>query len=678
LKTTKRLIWALSAALLGAPPAFPADEIHGIDPSDLDPSASPCRDFYKYGDGGWIQKHPIPADYPSWGTFYELDERNRESLHQTLENLARDRATAAPGSEEKKLGDFYAVCMDEAAIETQGIAPLKADFARIDAITDRAGLVSEIARLQTFGVNAVFAFGSEQDRKSVNDVIGAVQQNGLGLPERDYYLKNDADSKKLRAGYEKHVAKMFELAGTPRARAASDAKAILAFETKLARGSMTTVENRNPDNTYHKKSAEDLARLTPHLSWPAYFRGIGAPPIAAVNVWQPHFFETVDGLLAETAMPTWKAYLKWQLLTQAAPSLSKKFVDENFDFFGRTLQGTPQNLPRWKRCVYATDGALGMALGKIFVKEHFPPEAKLRADELIRNMIAALHDDIEALPWMGEATRKAALEKLAAFDPKIGYPQNWRDYSSYTVASDGPYVANVMKGAEFEYRRDLGKIGKPVDRTDWGMNPQEVNAYYNPQKNEIVFPAGILQPPFFDGQADDAVNYGGIGAVIGHEMTHGFDDEGRKFDAQGNQRDWWTAEDAKNYEARAACVEKQFSDYVVEGDLHVNGKLVLGESIADLGGLKIAYNALHRSLAGKPEPEKIGGFTVDQRFFLAFARNWGGADRPEFARLITNTNPHPLDRFRAIGAPSNMPEFAKAFSCEAGSTMVRSEICAIW
>jgi putative endopeptidase len=382
-------------------------------------------------------------------------------------------------------------------------------------------------------------------------------------------------------------------------------------------------------------------------------------------------------LLTEVPLDDWKTYLRWKLLGSAAPSLSSKFVDEDFDFYGRTLQGTPQNLPRWKRCVASTDNALGMALGKIWLKEHFPPESKQRADEMIHNMIAALGDDLKTLPWMGEATRKAALEKLSTFDPKIGYPSKWRDYSALKIDRSA-HVVNVMNATDFEWHRDLVKIGKPVDRTDWQITPPTVNAYYNPLINEIVFPAGILQPPFFDGKADDAVNYGGIGAVIGHEMTHGFDDEGRKFDADGNLKNWWTPEDLKNYEARAACVEKQFSGYFVEKDLHVNGKLVLGESIADLGGLKIAYNAFQKSLDGKPASEKIDGFTPDQRFFLSFARVWATNDRPEFARLITQTNEHPLDRFRAVGAPSNMPEFAKAFSCKPGDPMVRRESCAIW
>ncbi|HEY7575381.1 MAG TPA: M13 family metallopeptidase [Thermoanaerobaculia bacterium] len=654
-----------------------AAEIHGIDPADMDRSAPPCGDFYRYAVGGWLKKNPIPSDYPSWGAFNELDERNREALHQILEKLSNERSSAAPGSEERKLGDFYAACMDEKAAEEQGAAPLGPALERIDRISNVAELQSEIARLQTQGVDALFVFGSEQDRKNVTDVIGAAFQGGLGLPDRDYYTKTDEESRKLRAQYRAHVAKMLELAGDTKTKAAARSKAILALETKLAGASMTQVEQRDPDATYNKMDAEALAKLTPNFSWPAYFRDLDAPGIAAVNVGQPKFFEAASRLLKSESLDDWKSYLRWHTVSAAAPYLSARFVDEDFDFSGRILQGTPQNLPRWKRCVAATDNALGMALGKIYVREHFPPASKQRADEMIRNIRAAFAEDIQTLPWMSEETRKAALGKLATFDPKIGYPEKWRDYSAYDV-EPGRLLANVVRGSEFEYRRDLAKIGKPVDRTEWGMTPPTVNAYYNPQKNEIVFPAGILQPPFFDAEADDAVNYGGIGAVIGHEITHGFDDQGRKFDAQGNLKDWWTAEDGRNYEARAACVEKQFSGYVVDGDLHVNGKLVLGESIADLGGLKLAYNALQRGLAGKPAPAKADGFTTDQQFFLGWARVWATNDRPEFARLLTNTNPHPLDRFRAIGAPSNLSEFAKAFSCKAGDPMVRAQICAIW
>jgi predicted metalloendopeptidase len=655
-----------------------AGESHGIDPADMDPAANPCQNFFEYADGGWLKRNPIPSDYPTWGAFSDLEQRNNASMRQILERLAREAPAAAVGSEERKLGDFYVACMDETAIEAQGVDPLKPEFERIEAIAGLADLQAEIARLQTHGADAVFTVGSEQDRKNSTDVIVAAVQGGLGLPDRDYYLKTDEESKQIRAKYAAHVTRMFELAGETKTKAAASARTVMDLETKLAKASMDRVERRDSDKTYNRMDAARLAQLTPNFSWSAYFRDLGlAAAPTAVNVCQPEFFEAVSRLMKEASLEEWKTYLRWKLLASAAPSLSSKFVDESFDFNGRTLEGTPQNLPRWKRCVAATDRALGMALGRIWVKEYFPPESKARADELVRNMIAALGDDLATLPWMGEATRKAALHKLSTFDPKIGYPTRWRDYSALRI-DRGAHVVNVRNAADFETHRDLLKVGKPVDRTDWEITPPTVNAYYNPLKNEIVFPAGILQPPFFDGKADDAVNYGGIGSVIGHEMTHGFDDEGRKFDAEGNLKNWWTPDDLKSYEARAACVEKQFSGYVVEGDLHVNGKLVLGESIADLGGLKVAHLAFQRSLAGKPEPGKIDGLTPDQRFFLSFARVWATNDRPEFARLVTQTNEHPLDRFRAIGAPSNMPQFAQAFSCKPGDPMVRQQICAIW
>jgi putative endopeptidase len=677
---TKRVpVRAAAGLVLAVPLAFPAAGLSpgsgGFEPSEMDTSASACREFYRYAVGGWLQKNPVPADYPSWGAFDELAERNREALRRILERLSKSQASA--GSDERKLGDFYASCMDEASIEAQGAKPLAEELRRIAAITALPELEAEIARLQTFGVNAAFQFGSEQDRKDSESVISSAAQGGLGLPERDYYTKTDKQSKEFRAKYVSHVAKLLALAGEKKAAASAHARTVLAFETKLALASMTPIEQRDPIATFHKMGAPELSKLTPNFSWSSYFKAIGAPEKTAVNVQQPRFFQTFSKQLTAEPLSAWKTYLKWQLLSAAAPYLSKAFVDQDFDFNRRTLQGTQQILPRWKRCVSATDQAMGFALGRLYVAEHFPPESKVRMDQLVKNLIAALSEDLATLPWMGEATRKAALAKLAAFTSKIGYPDKWRDYSSLSIAK-GPYVSNVLAGTIFEFHRDLGKIGKPVDRTDWLMTPPRVDAYYHWLKNEIVFPAGILQPPFFDGKADEALNYGAIGGVIGHEMTHGFDDQGRKFDAMGNLTDWWTKDDAAQYEARAACVEKQFSGYEVEPGLHEKGKLVLGESIADLGGLTIAYRALRKALEGKPEPALIDGLTADQRFFLAWARVWATNDRPEFARLMVNTNPHPLDRFRAIGPPSNLPEFAKAFSCKAGDPMVRAEACRIW
>src|SRR5579862_9093676 len=658
-----------------AKPSGPA--AHGVELTILDKTCKPCEDFYHFASGEWLAKNPVPPAYPAWGRFNELAERNRELLHQILEASAANKQ-APPGSNEQKIGDFYASCMDEKQVNAAGAKPLDPEFARIDAIRNTGDLQAEVARLQAMGVRALFNFGSTQDAKNSTQVIGGADQGGLGLPDRDYYTKTDDKSKELRRQYEEHVAKMLELAGDDGAKASSEAKTILELETKLADASMTRVDRRDPDKTYHKLSRAELRTLTPNWSWEDYFKEIGYTNIDSVDVSAPKFFEAMSQNLKNVPLDDWKTYLRWHLLNSAAPSLSQPFVDENFNFNGRILQGTKELLPRWKRCVSATDRQLGEALGRFYVEKYFPPEAKARALEMVNNLTAALHDDLQTLPWMGPATRQKALEKLAKFERKIGYPDKWRDYSAFTV-DRGPYVVNQMRGAQFEFKRDLNKIGKPVDRTEWGMSPPTVNAYYNPEMNEIVFPAGILQPPFFDPKADDASNYGAMGAVIGHEMTHGFDDEGRKFDALGNLHDWWTPEDAKNFDERAACVSNQFDSYAVQDDIHENGKLELGESIADLGGLNLAYRALQKAEKGK-KPESIGGFTPDQRFYLAFAQIWASNDRPEYERLLVNTDPHPLPRFRAVASPSNMPEFARAFGCKEGDAMARPSAirCQIW
>ena len=650
-------------------------EVHGIDPASMNASVSACQDFNQYGNGGWMKANPIPPDKSRWGSGSALNEKNHERLRRILEKTAAD-ASAAPGSDERKIGDFWTTCMYEASFELRGFQSLSGEFARIDRLGTVADLQSDVAHLQTMGVDVLFQFGSEQDRKNSSEVIAAAFQGGLGLPDRDYYTKTDESSQKLREQYLAHVGKMFVLIGEDPAEAASHASDVMALETRLAQASMTKVEQRDPDKTYNRKSLDELSKLTPNFSWTAYLHDLNAPPVAAVNVGMPKFFEAVNQELHSTTLPQWKTYLRWHLVHAAAPYLSPKFVEEDFAFYGHTLQGTPQIEERWKRCVTSTDHELGFALGKAYVKEHFPPEAKARADAMVNNLIAALREDLRTLPWMGEETRRAALAKLEAFKPKIGYPDEWRDYSSLTI-DRGPYIRNVWRAEQFEFARDLAKIGKPVDRNEWGMTPPTVNAYYNPQKNEIVFPAGILQPPFFDAQADDAVNYGALGAVIGHEMTHGFDDQGRKFDGEGNMRDWWTAEDTKNYEARAQCVEEQYDSYAFEGQ-HVTGKLVLGEAIADLGGLDIAHRAYRKSLEGRGEPAPIDGFSGDQRFFLGWARVWAANLRPEYAKLMLNTNPHALPEFRAIGPPSTLPDFAKAFGCKPGDPMVRKELCRIW
>ena len=672
---TKAPAPASPAKPAAAPAAAAPAEIHGINPADMDPSVPACKDFNEYGNGGWIKSNQIPADQSYWGSFTILEENNRDNLRKVLEKAAAD-TTSAPDSEERKIGDFWASCMDEAAIEAAGFGPIKAELSALERVSSPADIQTAITRLQIYGVNAAFPFGSEQDRRTSTEVIAIALQGGLGLPDRDYYLKKDDDSKTLRDQYVAHVTKMFQLIGENEATAAAEAKSVMALETRLAEASMTRVERRDREATYHRMSLAELGKLTPNFSWTTYFGAVGVTP-AAVNVAQPKFFEALSKEMVATPVAQWKPYLRWHFVHAAAPYLSKAFVDASFDFYGKTLQGTPENEARWKRCVSSTDEALGLALGKVYVKEYFPPEAKARADAMVKNLIEALREDLKTLPWMGEATRQQALDKLSTFNPKIGYPDQWRDYSALRIDRRGPYLLNAQRASEFEFKRQLSKVGKPVDRQDWQMTPPEVNAYYDSQLNEIVFPAGILQPPFFDAKADDAVNYGAMGAVIGHEMTHGFDDQGRKFDAQGNMREWWTPEDLANYQVRSKCVEEQYDSYVYDGQ-HVNGKLVLGEATADLGGLGIAYRAYRKTLEGKGQPPLIDGLSGDQRFFLAWARVWAANVRPELSKLLMNTNPHPLPQFRAIGPPSTLPAFAKAFACVPGDPMVRKDLCQIW
>jgi putative endopeptidase len=661
-----------------APPFTADDQGHGFDLANLDRSVSPCDNFFEFADGGWIKANPIPADYSSWGTFSVLQEHNQDILHDILEEAAKDKS-AKPGSNWQKIGDYYAACMDESSIESAGLNPLEPAFERIAAIHDAASLEAEIARLQRNGVDAIFAFGPQQDFKDSTREIAGIRQGGLGLPERDYYLRDDEQSKQLRDGYVQHVTNMFKLAGDDAATAAAEAKTVLDLETSLAKASMKRVDMRNPDKIYHLETVAELRELTPHFVWDDFFKEIGAPAVSEMNVGQPDFFREVDAALTTVPLVDWKTYLRWHLIHTSAPFLSEKFVDENFDFYIRTLTGAKELQPRWRRCVQATDRQLGEALGRYYVERAFPPAAKAKAQEMVRNLIAALRDDLKTLDWMSPETRQKAIEKLDAITPKIGYPDKWRDYSNFHVTR-ASFIGNGLRGEEFQNAYEMDKIGKPVDRNEWGMTPPTVNAYYRATMNEIVFPAGILQLPFYDTNRDDAMNYGGVGAVIGHEMTHGFDDSGAKFDAQGNLKNWWTPEDFKNFTVRGDCIAKQFDGYEVEPGLNENGKLVEGESIADLGGLTIALAAYRHSLAGKPTPPSIDGFTPEQRFFLAFAQIWEGSFRAEVARLRVHTDPHPLNRFRTNGPLSNMPAFATAWGCSAHSPMVRpaTERCRIW
>jgi putative endopeptidase len=669
------LAFAVAAAALRASGAPDKPGSWGFDTANLDKTCKPCDDFYQFAMGGWMKSNPIPPEYSSWGTFTQLADKNQQNLRQILDDAVN--AKAAPGSNEQKIGDFYASCMDTTAIEAAGTKPLEPGLARIAGLKTLSDLPAVTEYLHSSGAGGFFRFNSTQDAKDSTQVIGAALQGGLGLPEREYYLKEDDKSKQLREAYTKHVAKMLELLGDPADQSAAEAATVLKIETALATASMKNTDLRDPDKTYHKLMLADLRALTPNFSWEAYFKAVGHPELKEINVGQPDFFKALDAQLAATPLDDWKTYLRWHLVHSAAPGLPERFVAEDFAFSGKTLTGAKEIQPRWKRCVQATDRALGEALGQVYVQKYFPPEAKARALEMVHNLIAALRDDLQTLSWMGPETRAQATAKLAAFALKIGYTDKWRDYAALQVDRRS-YAENQLRGAQFDFVRRLNKIGKPVDRTEWGMTPPTVNAYNNSSMNEIVFPAGIMQPPFYDPKADDAVNYGGMGAVIGHEITHGFDDHGSKFDSKGNLKDWWSPDDLKNFKVRAACVSDQFDGYVVDGDLHENGKLVLGESIADLGGLTIAYAAYEKSLAGKPRPPEKDGFDPEQRFFLGWAQVWGANQRLEYSRLMANTNPHPLPRFRGNGPLSNMAEFRKAFGCKKGEPMVREQSCKIW
>ncbi|HXL22677.1 MAG TPA: M13 family metallopeptidase [Candidatus Dormibacteraeota bacterium] len=665
---------ALAARGHAATPA-PNEAYWGFAAANLDKTCKPCDDFFQFAMGGWMKSNPIPAEYSSWGTFTQLADKNQQNLRLVLDNAAKSQAK--PAANEQKIGDFYAACMDTSAVEAAGTKPLEPELARIALIKSTSDLQTESARLQRLGAGALFRFGSNQDAKDSTQVIATASQGGLGLPDRDYYLRDDEKSKQLRDAYVKHVAKMLELLGDSPEKSAAEAATVMTIETALATASMKNVDLRDPNKTYHLLPVADLQTLTPAFSWEAYFKLQGHPELKQLNVSQPDFFKALGAQIAATPIADWKVYLRWHLVNSAASALPEAFVAEEFDFRGKTLTGAKEIQPRWKRCVQATDRNLGEALGQLYVEKYFPPEAKAHALQMVRNLISALHDDLQTLSWMGPETRAQATAKLEAFAVKIGYTDKWRDYSALKIDRSS-YLQNHFRGSEFEFARRLDKIGKPVDRTEWGMTPPTVNAYNNSAMNEIVFPAGILQPPFYDPKADDAINYGGMGAVIGHEITHGFDDRGSQYDAHGNLKNWWSDDDLKNFKGRATCVSDQFDAYVVDGDLHQNGRLVLGESIADLGGLTIAYAAYEKSIDGKPRPAAKDGFTPEQRFFLGWAQVWGANERLEYARLLANTNPHPLPRFRVNGPLSNIAEFAKAFACKKGDPMVRETQCKIW
>ncbi|MEY2561212.1 MAG: putative endopeptidase [Verrucomicrobiota bacterium] len=652
-----------------------------LDPKNMDTSVKPGDDFYLYANGNWIKNNPIPPEFSRWAAFNELAEKNNDALHEIAEKAAGGTASADANAKKpkadktsspdvQKVGDFYASGMNESAVDAAKAEPLKDEFKRIDAMKDRKDVLKEIGRFHSMGLRAFFGFVSGQDDKDSTRVIAQAYQGGLGLPDRDYYTKEDEASKKLRDQYVEHVTKMLTLAGAPADQAAADAKKILALETSLAKPARTRVELRDPQKNYNKMKPAELQAIMPDFSWADYFKELKLTNPGDINVGQPDFFKAANEVFKTVPVEDWKAYLRWHLIRDMSPMLSSDFVNEAFRFYEATLRGTKQIKPRWKRVVTKADEELGEALGKLYVAEKFPPEAKARALEMVNNIKEALADRIKTLDWMDEPTKQEALKKLAAFTVKIGYPDKWRDYSALKIDRSS-YAQNVLRGEMFEVDRRFKKIGKPVDRTEWGMSPPTVNAYYNPNMNEIVFPAGIMQPPFFDPKADDAVNYGGMGAVIGHEMTHGFDDQGRQFDAVGNLRDWWSKASADAYDARRKVVVSQYAAYEPLPGMHINGELTQGENIADIGGVKLAYTALQKAIAKKGPQPAIDGFTPEQRFFLGFAQIWRNNQRDEDLKLRLNTDPHSPGRFRTIGPLSNLDEFKKAFDIPDGSPMVR-------
>jgi len=649
----------------------------GFSVENIDKSVDPCVDFYQYACGNWIKNTEIPADRAAWVSFTDLDERNKVILRDILDKAAVDR----PGrtAVEQKIGDYYASCMDEKAADAKGVDPLKPELDRIAAIKDKSSLIDTIARVQLMGANALFIFDPGPDLHNAGQVIADIDQGGLSLPDRDFYLKQDAKTAEIRKKTVEYATQLFTLAGQTPQQAAASAETVMRVETELAKASMDRTLRRDPKNEDHKMARDAAVSLAPDLYLNQYFTAMGAPGFAEMNVSNPDFFKQLNSVVESESLDTLKTYVSFHLISQTAPWLSKPFVDANFKL-RQALTGQAEIQDRWKRCVDATDRALGEALGQQYVEETFGAEGKQRMLKMVDALETSLDEDIRSLPWMTEETKKQAKIKLQAIRNKIGYPDVWRDYSSLTIVR-GDLAGNFLRANEFESRWQIAKIGKPVDRKEWRMTPPTVNAYYSGSRNEIVFPAGILQPPFFDKSMDDAVNFGGIGVVIGHELTHGFDDQGRKFDPQGNLRDWWTAEDGKEFEKRASCVADEYSSFVSVDDLKLNGRLTLGENTADNGGARIAFNALEHLIAedttGK-ESQKIDGYTPEQRFFLGFGRVWCEKRRPEYSRMLVTIDPHSPGKYRIDGVVQNMPEFQKAWGCKAGQPMVAENACRVW
>jgi putative endopeptidase len=648
-----------------------------FDKSAMDLKADPCQDFYQYACGGWRASHPIPADKARYGRFDELREYNLYLLHSILED------TAKPGkhtANEKKVGTFYASCMDEKSIDAKGILPIEPWLKKVAAISNKQQVLDLMAEMQAKGLRPILGFGTGPDLHNSTTNIAEVDQGGLTLADRDYYLKQDAKMVEVRGRYVQHIQKMLPLTGETSEQAEKHAKTILALETKIAAASMDRVSRRDPKNRDHKMTVAELGKLAPEVDFPRYFKLAGSRKFDSLNVGNPDFYKKFSALLVSEPVEDWKTYLSWSIVKSSAPLLSKPFVDENFEFQGKYLSGQKELEARWKRCTLMTDSALGEALGPLYVAKAFPKQAKARMDVLVAAVEESMGKDIQSLEWMSPETKKAAEAKLDKVTNKIGYPAKWKDYRSVVIKPDD-FVGNVHAANIFEHRRELAKIGNPVDRTEWGMTPPTVNAYYRASENNINFPAGILQPPFFSAKVDESVNYGGIGVVIGHELTHGFDDQGRKFDGNGNFTNWWGPTDGPEFEKRAACIDDEYSSFVSvkddKGEVHLNGKLTLGENTADNGGLKLAFMSMTNQLGDKIDPN-IDGFTPAQRFFIGFAQVWCENMTPQNARERAVTDPHSPGKFRVIGTVQNSPEFPKAFGCKTGDAMVPANACHVW
>lgn len=646
-----------------------------LDVAAMDRSVDPCVDFYQYSCGGWQQKNPIPPDQTSWSVYGKLYQDNLQYLRVLLEEAAaaKDRDPAT-----QKIGDFYGSCMNETLVEQLGAKPMQPDLTAVQSLKDRKQLAALFARLQLQGVSVLFDFGPMQDPDDSDSMIVGIDQGGLGLPDRDYYLKDDAKSKETRERYLQHVQKMFELLGDSPDVARKNAATVMGMETSLAKASLTRVERRDPYKLKHKMTVSDLYKIAPDFDWNVFFSTSSVPDFKILNVSWPDFFKDVDSQIKSASLEDWQTYIRWHIAHSRAPFLSSAFVDENFEFYRKYLRGATELQPRWKRCVQYVDGNLGEALGQVYVRKTFGPELKASTVEMTRQIEDAMALRIQQLDWMSPATKQQAIVKLKAVRNKVGYPDKWRDYSSVTIKLDD-YYGNDVRATEFEEKRQIAKVGQPVDRSEWDMTPPTVNAYYNPQMNDINFPAGVLQPPLYDPKMDAAPNYGNTGATVGHELTHAFDDEGRQFDAKGNLKDWWTTQDADQFVKRANCVVDQYGTYVVVDDIKINSKLTEGEDVADLGGTILAYIAWQNAVKGSQLGNQ-DGLTPDQRFFIGFAQWACENQRPENERVNAVTNPHSPGKYRINGVVVNMPEFGKAFGCKAGQPMVKPDdkVCRVW